>query len=93
MSKKFEEHFGEPVKFVPDGLYLNRTTPKDIALKMFKEHDLEYYGEENIKMEDIKESYVRFQPTPGCMRDELQDMAWMVCNKTDRNAQPCWVVE
>lgn len=90
---KFEEQFSEPVRFIPDGLYLNRSIPKGVALEYFREFEIEYYGKTDIKDEDIKEAHVRFQPVPSEMRDDLQDMAWMVCRETDRNAQPCWVVE
>jgi len=81
------KYFSNVVNFVPDGYYLSKNLfTKEEALIEFQET----LGKE-IKIDEISEQYVRFQPTPEELRGELDTkMAWIVCNKTDRNAQPCW---
>lgn len=96
MAKKFNESFSTVMKFEPYGLYLSRNVfkTKEEAAEAFSE----YYNElgesdevVNVSIDEVKEAYVRFEPTPWELRDELGDMAWMVCNKEERGAQPCWV--
>ncbi len=93
MSKRFEECFSEPFRFEPEGVFLGRFIPKEEALVLFKEDQEAYYGESELELKDIKESYVRFQPSPYELRAEgVADMAWIVCQKNDRNSQPCWEI-
>ena len=95
MSKKFDESFSEVMKFEPEGLYISRNIfkTKEEALKAFTEY-YNYMGEDEneIEIDSIEESYVRFQPTPAELRDEIGDMAWVVCDKDVKGAQPCWMM-
>ena len=96
MSKKFDESFSEVMKFEPDGLFISRNVfpTKEDAGKAFAEYMDDMGGaEEDINLEYIKESYVRFEPTPAELRDEIGNMAWMVCEKDSKGAQPCWMIK
>ena len=83
---QFTNLFSDVVSFYPEGYYVKKDTiSKDEALELFKE-----YAQADIEISEIKESYVRFQPTPRELREDIGDMAWIVCSKNDRNAQACW---
>lgn len=96
MSKRFDAQFDEPQQFFPEGLYVSRNifpTKEEAALSF-----AQYYKEigesdtvEPIPLEEIKEAYVRWQPMPSDLRDEVGDWGWIVCEKEKRGAQPCYM--
>lgn len=95
MSKKFDASFMEVMKFEPEGLYISRKIfpTKEDAILAFTSYFDDIGGSENdVNPDEIKEAYVRFGPTPWDLRDELGNMAWMVCDRNNRGAQPCWVL-
>jgi hypothetical protein len=66
-KSKFDDQFSHVVNFVPDGYYLSKNLfTKEEALIEFQET----LGKE-IKIDEISEQYVRFQPTPEELRGEL----------------------
>lgn len=94
MGKKFDLIFDEVIEFVPRGYYISRNVfpTKEEAQAEFHKYT-EGMGEplNPISLDSIKEAYVRFSPTPWEMRDEIGNMAWLTCERSDKRAQPCWV--
>lgn len=92
---KFDDSFGEVMKFEPEGLYISRKAfpTKEEATKVFLGY-FDEMGESEVAVlpDEIKEAYVRFEPTPCDLRYELGNMAWMVCSKDSKGAQPCWTL-
>ena len=90
---KFDQTFAEVQHFTPEGSFLSsRVYDREEALTLFREDQLAYSGETVLEREDLGEAWVRFVPTPECMKDELGKMAWMVCSEMDKRSQPCWTV-
>ena len=91
---KFDQYFEGVMEFVPCRYYISRNVypTKEKAQEVFRKH-LSDMGNTDItvSIEDIKEAYVRFQPTDWGLRDEIGTMAWIVCGKDTKRAQPCWV--
>ncbi|CAA6807175.1 MAG: Unknown protein [uncultured Sulfurovum sp.] len=93
MGIKFEKLFSEPIRFLYGGVYLGGFIEKEDALVLFKKEELANNGETSLELKDIKEAYIRFQPTPLDLREDgVDDMAWITCNKNDFNAQQCWKI-
>ena len=86
---KFDFYFSDTIDFFPEGHYLSKNLfTQEEALKEFRKH----LEREEIDISEVICGFVRFQPTPADLREEgLSEMAWITCEKKDRNAQPCWV--
>lgn len=87
----FDKAFDEFMEFCPDGLYVisRRAFTKDEAKKLY---DKEYKA--NISLDEIKEGWVRWQPTPLELRDEIcGDFCWLTCEENERGAQPVWLLQ
>lgn len=86
----FDRQFDEFLEFMPDRLQVisRRAYTKEEAKNIY---DKQF--EADVLLEDIKEGWVRWQPSPSDFRDEgLGDFCWLTCEATDKGAQPTWMI-
>jgi hypothetical protein len=88
---KFDDTFKEIVEFYPDGMLVlsRRAFTKDEAKNIYAKE-----LRRDIPLDRIKEGWVRWQPTPSDLKDDIcGDFCWLTCEEKDKNAQPIWIYE